>query len=180
MRMSCRVLAGCLLVGLMPCLVLAQTDDKEVRIPFTDTEALQAIDELGALVGVYEETSAEGASVERLEELVKRLGDGVELEKTEDGAVIVVRKLTVRKRTRQWRSQFREWLRQSFPEATAKIEANYGWRRWIAAEGEDEEATRVRLADDKIADGRVVILVHGLDEPGLLWAQVCHHGYSLQ
>lgn len=152
-------------------------DAKEIRIPYSDADGLKALDELGALFGVYDVPAEGQTSAEQLREMVARLGEGVELRETPQGAVIVVKKYTIRRHTRQWRASFRDWLRESFPNSASKIDARYGLRRWVKSASGDIETERFSVTDSAASKeaenlGQVVLLVHGLDEPGMVWASL--------
>lgn len=143
-------------------------EESTIRIPYTDADSLEALDRLGALFGVYDVPAGGDVTAQQLQAIVDEMGEGVALEKTADGTTIVVRKYTVQKHTRKWRASFRGWLRRTFPDAAGKVDARFGLRLWEIEP--DKETTTRRLKEDETWDKPVVLLVHGLDEPGMLWS----------
>ena len=68
-------------------------------------------------------------------------------------------------RRKQLRTRFRGWIATLFPEAAAAAEARYGI--WVHRDG---QAAPVAGKDTEIKnDSPVVVLVHGLDDPGRVW-----------
>jgi len=58
------------------------------------------------------------------------------------------------------RREFREAVKNKFPEQAAQVARSFGLKK-IAAEGDQPHGTE--------PDGRTVVLIHGLDDPGKVW-----------
>ena len=62
------------------------------------------------------------------------------------------------------RTEFRRKVEARFPDLFKRIAKHYGWFRFEA-----DEWTRQEAEDETELPARVIVLVHGVDEPGKLW-----------
>ena len=82
-----------------------------------------------------------------------------------DRLVITLDRLRLRQNEKQLRTRFRGMVETLFPQAAAAVKARYGMRIYL-----DEKPPAQQPDPAQFGDGRrVVVLVHGLDEPGRVW-----------
>lgn len=100
--------------------------------------------------------------------LLGALSRGIlEIDIEPDELVVGVDRVKLRRKSYEFRNALQTFLEEFFPEAAAAVHAGYGL--WVyPADG----TTPKPLADADISQnqlGRIVLVVHGLDEPGKVW-----------
>ena len=110
---------------------------------------------------------------EQLERLAAKSDGALTVIDTPDGPELRVDRLRLRRRTADRPDNAREALAEIFPELAAKAAAQYGMTIRRPPD----------TADDAPLPAHVVVLVHGLDEPGRLWRDLVpalhEHGYTV-
>ncbi|MFG0330401.1 MAG: esterase/lipase family protein [Phycisphaerales bacterium] len=96
--------------------------------------------------------------------LVERMTKGVVRFEVEPAALVIeVDRLQARRQEQRLRSEFRAHFERWFPEAARSADEVYGFRVF----DRNDEWTAVDAGT--ALPGEVVVLIHGLDDPGIIW-----------
>jgi len=99
---------------------------------------------------------------EKVREL-EQAADGVlRIRTTPEEVIVEVDRSGLRQRRAPLRARLREFCCRMFPEAAAEANSRYGMRVFLA-----EDRTAAPTADT--VSSAMVVLIHGLDEPGIIW-----------
>jgi pimeloyl-ACP methyl ester carboxylesterase len=142
----------------------------QVTLPMPETEAevRQLVEQFAELAGNYGVDISHDI-VPDPEQAVQAIGqasNGIfSVERRDDGkCVIRVDRLRMRRENKQLRTTFRTYLTKKFPEYAKQAKARYGMT-FYDAEGKACAVPKSLAHSNRY----VVVMVHGLDEPGLLW-----------
>lgn len=113
-----------------------------------------------------------GLQLEAIEQLTGGIFD---FEVDNSALTVTVDRIELRRRDKEIRTRFREWLGSVFPEMATAAQAQYGVR--VVRPNGSTDALHVKNASTD-----AVLLVHGLDDPGTVWTYLApvlvSQGYS--
>jgi pimeloyl-ACP methyl ester carboxylesterase len=139
-----------------------------VPMPETEEDVRQLVERFADMAGNYGVDISDDAvpDPEQAMRAINQASNGIfTVERTKDGkCAIRVDRLRMRRENKQLRTGFRTYLAKKFPEYAKQAKARYGMT-FYDAQGKPCAVPK-SLAHSK---RYVVVMVHGLDEPGLLW-----------
>ena len=103
------------------------------------------------------------SAIKLMQNLQEATGDVIVAEKSDDAFTLKFDTQQFHREERKVRSGFRTLVEQWFPEEAAEAKARFGV--WVYHQADQPP---VRLADTKVPQ-RVIVLIHGLDDPGRVW-----------